>query len=62
LLQAKTRYRAEPAPAVLVSADTESAVIRFDRRQRAVTPGQSIALYQEDEVLGGGTIERAWRS
>jgi tRNA-specific 2-thiouridylase len=60
-LEAKARYKAEPAPARLVSVDGERAVVRFARRQRALTPGQAIALYAGDEVLGGGTIERAWR-
>jgi tRNA-specific 2-thiouridylase len=36
--------------------------VRFERRQRALTPGQALALYSGEEVLGGGTIERAWRS
>lgn len=61
-MEAKARYRAEPAPAFLCAAEGESAVLRFDRRQRALTPGQAIAFYAGDEVLGGGTIERAWRS
>jgi tRNA-specific 2-thiouridylase len=60
-MQAKARYRAEPAPAALLSAEGERAVVRFDRRQRAITPGQAIAFYDGDEVLGGGTVERAWR-
>lgn len=60
-LEAKARYKADPAPATLVSVDGDRAVIRFARRQRALTPGQAIALYRGDEVLGGGTIERAWR-
>jgi len=61
-LEAKARYRAEPAPAELVEAGPGRAVVRFERRQRALTPGQAIAFYRGDEVLGGGTIERAWRS
>ncbi len=61
-LEAKARYKADPAPATLVSCGPDGAVIRFDRRQRALTPGQAVAFYQGDEVLGGGTIERAWRS
>lgn len=61
-LQAKARYKADPAPATLLDAGSGQAVIRFDRRQRALTPGQAIAWYDGDEVLGGGTIARAWRS
>lgn len=61
-LEAKARYKAEPAGATLVSVGNEGAVIRFEKRQRALTPGQAVAFYQGDEVLGGGTIERAWRS
>lgn len=61
-LQAKARYKAEPAAATLLDAAPGRAVIRFDCRQRALTPGQAIACYGGDEVLGGGTIERAWRS
>jgi tRNA-uridine 2-sulfurtransferase len=61
-LEAKARYKAEPAPGTLIETDGEAATIRFDKRQRALTPGQTVALYDGDEVLGGGTIERAWRS
>jgi tRNA-specific 2-thiouridylase len=60
-IEAKARYKAEPAPATLVETDGSRAVIRFERRQRALTPGQAIAFYSGEEVLGGGTIERAWR-
>jgi tRNA-specific 2-thiouridylase len=59
MVLAKTRYRAEPAPATLVAASQDQATVRFERRQRAVTPGQAICLYDGDEVLGGGTIEGA---
>ena len=61
-LEAKARYKADPAPATLLSRGPAGAVIRFDRRQRALTPGQAVAFYSGDEVLGGGTIERAWRA
>ncbi len=59
---AKARYKAEPAPATLLDAAGGKATVRFDRAQRALTPGQAIAFYSGEEVLGGGTIERAWRS
>ena len=28
----------------------------FEKPQRALTPGQAVVLYQEDMVVGGGTI------
>lgn len=55
-IEAKVRYKSVPAPATLtVSGD--QAEIRFDRPQRAITPGQAVVFYDGDEVLGGGTIE-----
>ena len=61
-IEAKARYKADPAAATLEQTDGETAVVRFARRQRALTPGQAIAFYRGEELLGGGTIERAWRS
>ena len=59
-IAAKARYKAQAAPAALLSIDGADAVVRYERRQRALTPGQAIAFYDGDEVLGGGTIARAW--
>ena len=60
-IEAKARYKAEAAPATLLDGGAVAATVRFERRQRALTPGQAIALYRGEEVLGGGTIARAWR-
>ncbi|MCC7365629.1 MAG: tRNA 2-thiouridine(34) synthase MnmA [Dehalococcoidia bacterium] len=61
-LEAKARYKAEPAAATLIAAEGERVTLRFAKRQRALTPGQAICVYRGEEVLGGGTIERAWRA
>ena len=52
---------AEAAPAWLERPQPGSALVRFADRQRALTPGQAITFYRGEEVLGGGTIVRAWR-
>ena len=36
--------------------------VRFDRPQRALTPGQAAVFYRRDQVLGGGIIARTGRS
>ena len=61
-LEAKARYKAQPAAARIESVAGAGARIRFDVRQRALTPGQAIAFYQGDELIGGGTLERAYRT
>lgn len=54
---AKTRYRQADQPCeVLISDNKESMEVIFDQPQRAITPGQSIVLYQQDICLGGGVI------
>ena len=57
-LTAKVRYR-QPDQACTLERTAEGYLIRFDEPQRAVTPGQSVVLYQGDVCLGGGVIEQA---
>lgn len=53
---AKTRYRQQDVDCrVQVQADGTLDVM-FDQAQRAVTPGQSLVLYQGDVCLGGAII------
>lgn len=53
---AKFRYR-QPDQGVTVETDGSGVHVRFDRPQRAVTPGQWVVFYQGDLCLGGGPID-----
>lgn len=53
---AKIRYRQSEQPATIIYTGVDSIKIIFDQAQRAVTPGQSAVLYDDDIVLGGGII------
>lgn len=57
-LTAKVRYR-QPDQDCTIEPSEHGWLIRFDQPQRAVTPGQSVVLYQGDTCLGGGVIEHA---
>jgi tRNA-specific 2-thiouridylase len=54
-VEAKIRYRSQAAPALLTLHDGR-AEVRFERPQRAITPGQAVVFYQGRKVLGGGII------
>jgi tRNA-specific 2-thiouridylase len=54
---AKTRYTQQVAQAVARPLPDGRVQVLFSQPQRAVTPGQSVVLYHEDLVLGGGVIE-----
>ena len=53
---AKTRSRQPEQPAALYPEADGRVRIVFDQPQRAVTPGQAAVFYDEDTVVGGGTI------
>ena len=55
----KVRYRGDDVPARVEPRGTDAATIVFDEPQRAIAPGQSVVVYLEDEVLGGGRILEA---
>jgi tRNA-specific 2-thiouridylase len=57
----KVRYKARPAPA-RVAVEGPRMRIRFERLERAITPGQAAVVYRGDEVLGGGIILREGRN
>ena len=53
---AKTRYRQLDAPCRLTDLVDGEIKVDFDAPQWAVTPGQSVVLYDGDTCLGGGII------
>ena len=56
VLLAKIRYRSEPTPARIEARENGGAQVTFLEPVKAVTPGQTLVLYREDEVVGGGLI------
>ena len=58
---AQIRSTHEAASARLEIGDRGEALLWFDRPQKAVTPGQAVAFFDGDQVLGGGWIERPLR-
>jgi tRNA-specific 2-thiouridylase len=58
---AKTRYRQQDAACVVEHIAAEELVLRFEQPQWAVTPGQSVVLYDGEDCLGGGVIAGAER-
>lgn len=54
---AKIRYSAAESAAEVFPLPDGRMKLRFDVPQRAITPGQSVVLYEGDCVLGGGVIE-----
>ena len=55
-VRAKIRYRQQEQPAVAWQVAEDELQITFDEPQRAITPGQSVVLYDGDTVLAGGKI------
>ena len=50
---AQTRYRQPDEACEVIVRDDGRVELRFARPQRAVTPGQSLVLYDGDVCLGG---------
>src|SRR5688572_26771130 len=53
---AKTRYRQADAPCTLSNAQQDEIRVEFSVPQWAVTPGQSVVLYDGEVCIGGGVI------
>ena len=55
-VKARVRYRQKEQPATVYQTGPDRLKVVFDEPQRAITPGQSLVLYQGDVVVGGGKL------
>jgi tRNA-specific 2-thiouridylase len=60
-VKARVRHRHAEAEAILTPLEDGNYYVNFTAPQTAITPGQTIAFYDGDIVLGGGTILRQGR-
>ncbi|MEO6528885.1 MAG: tRNA 2-thiouridine(34) synthase MnmA [Gemmatimonadaceae bacterium] len=60
-LSVQIRHHARAATGVLVRRDADEIEIALGESVSAISPGQSVVLYDGDRVLGGGVIERGRR-
>ncbi|WP_432401102.1 tRNA 2-thiouridine(34) synthase MnmA [Wukongibacter sp. M2B1] len=58
-IAAKIRYSAKPAEATIYPLEGNKVKVVFDNPQRAITPGQAVVLYVDNELIGGGTIVKS---
>lgn len=55
-VQARIRYNQKAFSATVTQAQGDTFRLEFDEPQRAVSPGQSVVLYDGARVVGGGII------
>jgi tRNA-specific 2-thiouridylase len=60
-VQVQVRNRAKPSAATVVRLDATGIELALDTPIQAISPGQSLVLYDGPVVLGGGVIERGMR-
>ncbi|HQT01895.1 MAG TPA: tRNA 2-thiouridine(34) synthase MnmA, partial [Thiotrichales bacterium] len=58
-LSAKIRYRQPAQACQLTYADDQRIELTFEQPQRAITPGQSVVIYDGEVCLGGAIITEA---
>lgn len=52
----KIRYSHQGAPCTIEKVDKDIVKVVFDEPVRAITPGQAVVFYDDEIVVGGGTI------
>lgn len=59
-IMVQVRYKHKAARAHLHLVEDQKLEVLFESPQKAVTPGQAAVFYWQDQVLGGGWIEKSW--
>ena len=57
---AKIRYKDPGAPCVISQTGDDELQVSFMEHRSAITPGQSVVIYEGDDVLAGGWIQRVY--
>ena len=57
-LKVKIRYLHPEADAIIIPISEDKTKVKFTNPQMAIAPGQAAVFYDNDIVVGGGTIER----
>lgn len=57
---AKFRYRQQDV-GVTIHVSKDQVTVDFDEPVRAITPGQAVVFYDQDECLGGALIDHAYK-
>ena len=53
---AKIRYNHKGAWCIIEKSGEDEVLCTFEEQQRAITPGQAVVFYDDEYVIGGGTI------
>ena len=56
-VKAKIRYKDDGGEAVVHDLGSGRVKVVFDEPRRAITPGQSIVFYEDEDVIGGAIID-----
>jgi tRNA-specific 2-thiouridylase len=58
-VKAKIRYQHREADVLVTPLSGDRVHVKFAQPQMAITPGQAVVFYDNEAVVGGGTIEQA---